>query len=223
MCREPSSTWRCPLPCVCPPCPVCALPALCALVLTPDAVSQDPLAPDDIELQGINWAKFVKDDPPHKSEPKRACLSWVQTKLSQLGAATAVAVTISDPNPPVSMAAFRFGMSLLEHGNLDAQNSLLDFLQQTQCETFFKTLSTKIQKMQAVVKEWQRVTRHRMDQAVRATRRAGGGAEAVAAASMDPMKDPFRNQINDSKLVLRFIQVSSALPRTCKKKEKKEK
>ena len=147
---------------------------------------EDPIEPEDEERIATNWGLFIVDGPPEKSEPARANFKYVQAKYANLQAGGAVAVCLAIPDPPTAMAAVRLGMTLLEHGNFDAQMALLKFLQRTQNSEFFYRLSCNIKEGCNHVKDWMKFVRTQKEMATRRTKRSGGAMNAVnpAAAAM---------------------------------------
>jgi len=105
-------------------------------------------------LQEQNWENFVNDALPEKSEPKREVYSWVQTKIVRLGGIVASGVNMSHPNPAVSSAALRLGVTLMQHGNREAQDILYEHLQTTRDTLFFGAVESVCVGAITAIKEW---------------------------------------------------------------------
>merc|ERR1712070_631049 len=96
------------------------------------------------------------------------------------------------------MAALRLGMTLLENGNTEAQNKLLNFLKRTQNTEFFYRLSMNIKGGVFQLKEWMKVVRLQKEMATRRTKRG----------SIATIPNPAIAGLNSTAISLRFLQMA---------------
>lgn len=123
-------------------------------------------APD--EAVELNWALFVNNLPPQKSEPAIENLQWVQLKYAMLGVpdpdsgcrggVDVVCALTAHPNVVVQLAAIRYGITLLSTGNALVQNHLLDGVVQGRGE-FMRALHKMIMASESACKDLVHMTK----------------------------------------------------------------
>jgi len=172
----------------------------------------DPRDPEGLN-QDEAWNDYVADRPPKKSEPQRQMVEWVQTKVNELGGIVAAGQAINHPVGPVSIAALRFGITLMEQGNKTAQTCLLKNLIESQNDSFFWKFSDYFSKACIAIKEWRVHLKKKVLAAELTSRRSakgGSGGGAVQSANIEPDAVELATMacLKDVSLALRFLQLS---------------